>query len=77
MQKKLNYELIHFHLREALGEIESLYNIVAHLANLPIKADGACSMLEVSDEAGLKVRFAYADHRLNTAWNARRGERGD
>lgn len=75
MQKKLNYELIHFHLREALEEIESLYNIAAHLADLPIKADGSCSMLEVPDEAGLKVRFAHAYHHLNTAWNARRQTR--
>lgn len=25
MQRKLNYERIHFHLREALEEVESLY----------------------------------------------------
>lgn len=75
MEKKLNYELIHFHLREALGEIEDLYNIASHLADLPTNADESCFMLDAPDEGELNVRLAHAYHHLNTAWNARHQSR--
>ena len=72
MKNKLNYELLERHIREAVGELNSLLNSIQFMLNRLEKA----GELQVDarrnlNEGGLEVSLAHAYHHMNFAWNVR------
>lgn len=72
MKKKLNYELLEFHVREAAGELDSLLRRIQFMlgrqdedGQLQTDAFGPLT------EAGFAVSLEHAYHHLNFAWNGR------
>ena len=78
MQKRLNLELVQFHVHEAAGELASLVAWIKEARGEPL-----CKMekmmvapyrkLELT-ESGIKVSLEHAYHHLNFAWNVRKKE---
>lgn len=77
MKRQLNYDLLLFHVREALQELDGLLlRIKKMLGELeePLSEEDK-AILHVYDrpleESGLKVSLEHAYHHLNFAWNVR------
>jgi hypothetical protein len=72
MNNKLNYELLEFHIREAVGELDSLLSRIQFMLGRLDKA--GTSQVDAwgnLNEAGLEVSLAHAYHHMNFAWNVR------
>ena len=83
MKRQLNYDLLLFHVREAMEELDALLlRIKKMLGDIeePL-SEGDNVILEVCDrlleEAGLEVSLEHAYHHLNFAWNVRYKETKD
>ena len=77
MKRQLNYDLLLFHVREAMEELDTLLlRIKKMLGELeePLSEEDK-AILEAYDrpleEAGLEVSLEHAYHHLNFAWNVR------
>ena len=77
MKRQLNYDLLLFHVREAMGELDTLFlrikKMLGELEKPLSEVDKA--ILHVHDrpleESGLKASLEHAYHHLNFAWNVR------
>ena len=78
MKKRLNLELVQFHVHEAAGELASL---VARLKEAQGKQLSRSEKIMVAPyrkleltESAIKVSLEHAYHHLNFAWNVRKKE---
>ena len=81
MQKRLNLELVQFHVHEAAGELASLVAWIKEARGEPLcKMEkmmvAPCRKLELT-ESRIKVSLEHAYHHLNFAWNVRKKELKD
>lgn len=83
-QHQLNIPWIHFHIREALGELRELEALLEYLDTgkkdewlSPVDADRFCNG-EKPDDSSLEIHLccslAHAYHHMNFGWNTRRCE---
>ena len=83
---QLNIPWIHFHIREALGELRGLEALLEYLETgkknerlFSIDADRFCKEGK-PDKAAIEIHLAaslaHAYHHMNFAWNTRRDETG-
>ena len=72
MKRQLNYDLLLFHVREALQELESLLLHIRDMLGESLRKDERELLYrgELS-EAGLQASLEHAYHHLNFAWNVR------
>ena len=75
MSRRLNYELLEFHVREAAEELDTLLLHIRNSSGETLSAEEKEQLhayqLEPLCEAGLKVSLEHAYHHLNFAWNVR------
>ena len=79
MSRRLNYELLEFHVREAAEELDTLMLHIKSSLGEPLSEElseeekGQLHTYQHQPlcEAGLKVSFEHAYHHLNFAWNVR------
>ena len=81
MQKRLNLELVQFHVHEAAGELASLVARIKEARGEPLCKKEKIMVapyrkLELT-ESGIKVSLEHAYHHLNFAWNVQKKEWDD
>ena len=80
MQKRLNLELVQFHVHEAAGELALLVARIKEARGEPLseseKIMVLCHKRELT-ESGIKVSLEHVYHHLNFAWNVRKKEWDD
>ena len=74
MKKRLNYEWLRFHIREASAELDDLLQMIEFSMKLPPGvSEGRLNRRKqrMLEEGWLKASLEHAYHHINFAWNTR------